>query len=329
MSDKQVGCWLLFSFALRRLFYYSKMSLKSDVDGGDSVAHVDSKSDSDVDGGDFGLNDGVFDDPKIVEPDEPIPTPRPTPHPKGRKGKAKRATGDDVARPSAKRKARSKGMKPESEPAAATSSDSPLASTSVVAEGAPEEEPVSLGEGVPAVNSISASDPLSDERDVGSFSGVHPEGAVPKIDRRRGKITDPLKLAARREQLSKMREKALAARSANAKRKRDLKQAAKWKRAQEEEALLNEFRSAAADHSAGSLSTGASVKRSAAKNAQPHPTPKSDSSMSSAPPPAAAETVAERNVPPVAFGGYYTKGTGWNVNPFGYTPGSRYHGFGT
>lgn len=175
---------------------------------------------------------------------------------------------------------------------------------------------------------------------VDTIKPVDEHTPVKKVDRRRGKITDPVKLAARREQLSQMREKALAARSANAKRARVLKEAAKWKKQQEEESLLAAYNSRAAPtindtslsaspskqskNETAAVAEASNVKITPWLRPQEQPLPKSDEFVKDAtlntPPPlpqaegASPENIAEDNVPPSPFGGYYNKTTGWNVN---------------
>lgn len=157
-----------------------------------------------------------------------------------------------------------------------------------------------------------------------------------KVDRRRGKITDPVKLAARREQLAKMREKALAARSANAKRARALKEAADWKKKQDEERLLSEYSKRTGTQSDSSLGT---FQKSEIK--EQHATMASESSLTTSSTPTMATPPSLPHVEPASvaanasaataatpaeaspFGGYYTKATGWNVNPLG-TPVTRF-----
>lgn len=201
-----------------------------------------------------------------------------------------------------------------------------------------------------------ATDDVTDvNSSVDTVKPVDEDTPVQKVDRRRGKITDPVKLAARREQLTQMRDKALAARSANAKRARALKDAAKWKKQQEEESLLAAYNSRAVrtitdrdrlyDINALDLQASAPLSASPSKPSsdekaavaeasnvkitpwlrpQEQRLPKSDEFVKDAtlktPPPlpqagdASPENIAEDNVPPSPFGGYYNKTTGWNVN---------------
>lgn len=185
---------------------------------------------------------------------------------------------------------------------------------------------------------------------VDTVKPVEEDTPVKKVDRRRGKITDPVKLAARREQLKQMRDKALAARSANAKRARALKDAAKWKKQQEEESLLAAYNSRAArtindkdrlyDINVLDLQASAPLSASPSKPSsdetaavaeasngkttpllrpQEQPLPVKDATLKTPPSlpqaeHASPENIAEDNVPPSPFGGYYNKTTGWNVN---------------
>lgn len=138
-----------------------------------------------------------------------------------------------------------------------------------------------------------------------------------KVDRRRGKITDPEKLAARREQLAKMRDKALAARSANAKRAKALKEAAAWKKKQEEESLLAAYtKHISTDSQTVEASAPAEQVEVEEKKAEPAKITEQKEAKVLPTPPDLPKT-EEAAVPPVSFAGYRNATNGWVGNPTG------------
>lgn len=267
-----------------------------------------------------GVNETVFGDPEIARGGTPTP-----PVSKGKKARK-------AAVPRVKKAAPAKeGKRPKSKKAALALLDS--VADQLIAQDAQQKEQAESDESAQAVSSEAVA--------TAEDTTKEPESTPKKVDRRRGKITDPVKLAARREQLNKMREKALAARSANAKRARELKEAAAWKKKQDEEALLSAFNNHISglsepqvDTQTKKYSRAVAIKRhkaaaavaekaeEAEEETETLPTPPSLPTQASA---AAASKVsaAEKRVEPSPFGGYYAAPTGWNVNPTG-KPVSRF-----
>jgi hypothetical protein len=114
-----------------------------------------------------------------------------------------------------------------------------------------------------------------------------------------------------------MRDKALAARSANAKRAKALKEAAAWKKKQEEESLLAAYtKHTSTDSQTVETSAPAEQVEVQEKKAEPAKITEQKEAKVLATPPDLPKT-EEAAVPPVSFAGYRNAANGWVGNPSG------------